>query len=120
MSENILTELKWRGLLEELSDPGLEKILAEQKLTVYSGFDPSSASLQIGNLVGILALMRFQQAGHRPIALIGGATGMIGDPSGKDAERNLLNSEAVAENVAKIRKQLDKEERKSAHRSTVE
>ena len=107
MSENICTELKWRGLLEEISDPGLEKILAQQKLSVYSGFDPSSPSLQIGNLVGILALMRFQQAGHRPIALIGGATGMIGDPSGKDAERNLLDSKAVAENVAKIRKQLE-------------
>jgi len=107
LSENILTELKWRGLLEEVSDSALEKILAQQKLTVYAGFDPSSPSLQIGNLVGILALMRFQQAGHRPIALIGGATGMIGDPSGKDAERNLLTPQGVAENVAKIRRQLE-------------
>ena len=107
MAANILTELQWRGLLEQVSDPGLEKILAEQKLTVYAGFDPSSSSLQIGNLVGILALMRFQQAGHRPIALIGGATGMIGDPSGKDTERNLLGPEGVAANVAKIRRQLE-------------
>ena len=107
MSENILAELKWRGLLEQVSDSGLEKILAEQKLCVYSGFDPSSSSLQIGNLVGILALMRFQQAGHRPIALIGGATGMIGDPSGKNAERNLLTPQDVDENVAKIRQQLE-------------
>ena len=107
MSENIISELKWRGLLEEVSDPTLEKILAQQKLTVYAGFDPSSPSLQIGNLVGILALMRFQKAGHRPIALIGGATGMIGDPSGKDAERNLLTADGVAENVAKIRRQLE-------------
>ncbi|NIA07072.1 MAG: tyrosine--tRNA ligase [Actinobacteria bacterium] len=107
MSENILAELKWRGLLEEVSDPALEGILAQQKLSVYAGFDPSSPSLQIGNLVGILALMRFQQAGHRPIALIGGATGMIGDPSGKNVERNLLTSQAVAENVAKIRRQLE-------------
>ena len=107
MSPNILTELKWRGLLEEVSDPALEAILGSRKLTVYAGFDPSSPSLQIGNLVGILALMRFQKAGHRPIALIGGATGMIGDPSGKAAERNLLTDNDVAENVAKIRRQLE-------------
>ena len=107
MAENILKEFEWRGLLEEVSDPNLEKILTQQKLTVYAGFDPSSSSLQIGNLVGILALMRFQQAGYRPIALIGGATGMIGDPSGKNAERNLLAPQKVAENVAKIRRQLE-------------
>jgi len=108
LSANVFAELQWRGLVEQVSDPGLEKILAEQKLTVYAGFDPSSPSLQIGNLVGILALMKFQQAGHKPIALIGGATGMIGDPSGKDTERNLLGPEAVAANVAKIRRQLER------------
>lgn len=107
MAMNILKELQWRGLANHVSDPELEKILGQEKLTVYAGFDPSSSSLQIGNLVGILALMRFQQAGHRPIALIGGATGMIGDPSGKDAERNLLGPEAVKANVASIRRQLE-------------
>ena len=107
MAANILKELQWRGLAEQISEPELEKILAEEKLTVYAGFDPSSSSLQIGNLVGILALMRFQQAGHQPIALVGGATGMIGDPSGKDAERNLLGPEAVKANIAKIRGQLE-------------
>ena len=104
---NILKELQWRGLANQVSDPELEKILGQEKLAVYSGFDPSSPSLQIGNLVGILALIRFQQAGHRPIALVGGATGMIGDPSGKDSERNLLGPEAVKANIASIRGQLE-------------
>lgn len=107
LTANILKELQWRGLLDQLSDPELEKILGQEKLAVYAGFDPSSSSLQIGNLVGILALMRFQQAGHRPIALIGGATGMIGDPSGKDSERNLLTNEQVQANIASIRAQLE-------------
>ncbi|MCK4851127.1 MAG: tyrosine--tRNA ligase, partial [Phycisphaerae bacterium] len=107
MAANILKELQWRGLVDQTSDPELERILGTEKLTVYAGFDPSSSSLQIGNLVGILALRRFQQAGHRPIALLGGATGMIGDPSGKDAERNLLGPEAVKANIAKIRGQLE-------------
>ena len=104
---NILEELQWRGLVDQVSDAGLGKILGEKRLAVYSGFDPSSSSLQIGNLVAILALKRFQQAGHRPIALVGGATGMIGDPSGKDSERNLLGAEAVAANIASIRGQLE-------------
>ena len=107
MAFNIVEELRWRGLVEQISDPQLEKILAREQVTVYAGFDPSSSSLQIGNLVGILALMRFQQAGHRPLALVGGATGMIGDPSGKNTERNLLTTDEVKANVGKIRKQLE-------------
>ena len=87
-------------MIDQISDPELERILAEEKVAAYAGFDPSSSSLQIGNLVGILALMRFQQAGHRPVALVGGATGMIGDPSGKDAERNLLTAEQVQDNAS--------------------
>lgn len=107
MENNVLREFRWRGMIDQISDPELERILAEEKVAAYAGFDPSSSSLQIGNLVGILALMRFQQAGHRPVALVGGATGMIGDPSGKDAERNLLTAEQVQDNVAKVRGQLE-------------
>ncbi len=107
MAVNILKELQWRGLADHVSDRELEKILGQEKLAVYAGFDPSSSSLQIGNLVGILALMRFQQAGHRPIALLGGATGMIGDPSGKNSERNLLADEQVQANIVSIRAQLE-------------
>ncbi len=107
MEDNILQEFRWRGLAEQISDPELERVLDQEKVTAYAGFDPSSPSLQIGNLVGILALMRFQQAGHRPIALVGGATGMIGDPSGKDAERNLLTTDQVQDNITKVRGQLE-------------
>lgn len=100
-----LEELKARGLIETLTDVEIEKAL-EKPMTVYCGFDPSARSLQAGNLVSIMVLRRFQQAGHKVIALVGGATGLIGDPSGKSAERNMLTVEQVAENKKGIRENL--------------
>ncbi len=105
----ILDELNWRGLIADVANrPELELMLhADAKPTgVYIGFDPTSDSLHVGSLVGILLLKRFQEAGHRPIALAGGATGMIGDPSGKSAERNLQTPELLEQNLAGIQKQL--------------
>ena len=101
----LLEELKARGLVEAVTDPEIEKLL-ETSQTVYCGFDPSAASLQAGNLVSIMVLRRFQQAGHKVIALVGGATGLIGDPSGKSAERNMLTVEQVEENKKGIRENL--------------
>ena len=102
---NLFEDLKARGLIEALTDPEIEKSL-EKPLTLYCGFDPSARSLQAGNLVSIMVLTRFQQAGHRVIALVGGATGLIGDPSGKSAERNMLTVEQVEENKKGIRENL--------------
>ena len=102
---NLFEDLKARGLIEALTDPEIEKSL-EKPLTLYCGFDPSARSLQAGNLVSIMVLKRFQQAGHRVIALVGGATGLIGDPSGKSAERNMLTVEQVEENKKGIRENL--------------
>ena len=101
----LLDELKARGLVEALTDPEIGAAL-EKPMTVYCGFDPSARSLQAGNLVSIMVLKRFQQAGHKVIALVGGATGLIGDPSGKSAERNMLTVEQVAENKKGIRENL--------------
>ena len=101
----LIDELKARGLVESLTDPEIEKAL-DKPMTVYCGFDPSARSLQAGNLVSIIVLKRFQQAGHKVIALVGGATGLIGDPSGKSAERNMLTVEQVAINKAGIRDNL--------------
>jgi tyrosyl-tRNA synthetase len=106
---SILDELQWRGLIADMANrEELVKLLAPgaKPVTVYVGFDPTSDSLQLGNLVGLVTLRRFQQAGHRPIVLAGGATGMIGDPGGKSAERNLLSREAIEANVAAIQDQL--------------
>jgi tyrosyl-tRNA synthetase len=103
----LIDELKARGLVEALTDPEIEKAL-EKPLTVYCGFDPSARSLQAGNLVSIMVLKRFQEAGHKVIALVGGATGLIGDPSGKSAERNMLTLEQVAENKRGIRENLSR------------
>ena len=103
----LLEELKARGLVESLTDPEIEKAL-EKPMTVYCGFDPSAKSLQAGNLVSMIVLKRFQNAGHKVIALVGGATGLIGDPSGKSAERNMLTVEQVAENKAGIRENLSR------------
>ena len=100
-------ELKARGLVEAVTDPDIEKAV-ESPMTVYCGFDPSARSLQAGNLVSIMVLKRFQQAGHRVIALVGGATGLIGDPSGKSAERNMLTVEQVEENKRGIRENLSR------------
>ncbi len=104
---SILDELAWRGLVHEASD-GLEELLAKEHVTGYIGFDPTAASLHVGSLLPIMALARMQRAGHSPIALVGGGTGMIGDPSGKTQERQLLSKEQIEENVAGIRAQLSR------------
>jgi tyrosyl-tRNA synthetase len=105
----ILDELNDRGLIADITDrEGLAALLASQIVPVYAGYDPTSPSLHVGNLVPTILLKRFQLAGHRPIVLVGGATGMIGDPSGKSAERNLLDDATLATNVAGIRDQLSR------------
>ncbi len=104
---NLFEELKARGLVESLTDPEIERAL-EKPLTLYCGFDPSARSLQAGNLVSIMVLKRFQMAGHKVIALVGGATGLIGDPSGKSAERNMQTVEQVEENKKGIRENLSR------------
>jgi tyrosyl-tRNA synthetase len=105
----IIDELKWRGLLADCTDmAALGKRLAEGATTLYCGFDPTGDSLHVGHLVGQLTLRRFQLQGHRPIALAGGATGMIGDPSGKSAERNLLSREHLDQNLSCIKAQLSR------------
>lgn len=104
---DILAELDWRGLYADSTDrEALAARLASGPITLYAGFDPTADSLHVGNLVPLLALRRFQLAGHRPIALAGGATGMVGDPSGKSDERNLQTPDQVAHNIAAIRTQL--------------
>lgn len=103
----LIEELKERGLVDSLTDPAIAEAL-EKPVTLYCGFDPSAKSLQAGNLVSIMVLKRFQAAGHKVIALVGGATGLIGDPSGKSAERNMLTVEQVAENKNGIRENLSR------------
>src|ERR1051325_9134198 len=99
----ILDELDARGLLADVTDrDGLAALLASQIVPVYDGYDPTSPSLHIGNLIPTILLRRFQMAGHRPIVLVGGATGMIGDPSGKSSERNLMDEDTLATNLAAI------------------
>ncbi|HLS31705.1 MAG TPA: tyrosine--tRNA ligase [Flavobacteriaceae bacterium] len=107
MFKNFIEELKWRGMLHNIM-PGTEEHLAEKMRHAYIGFDPTADSLHIGSLVPILMLAHFQKAGHKPYALIGGATGMIGDPSGKSEERNLLDEENLDKNLEGIKKQLTK------------
>ena len=108
MSE-LLKDLQFRGLIQQMTDEeGLKKVLEEESVKLYTGFDPTADSLHIGHLLPILTLRRFQQAGHRPIALVGGATGMIGDPSGKKAERTLNTSDIVKEWSDKIKNQLSR------------
>jgi len=104
---NLIDELRWRGMIQDIM-PGTEDQLQKEMTTAYIGFDPTAESLHIGSLVPILLLVHLQKAGHKPIALIGGATGMIGDPSGKSEERNLLNEETLNKNIAGIRSQLEK------------
>lgn len=107
MTKNFIKELTWRGMIQD-SMPGVEEHLQEEMRTAYVGIDPTADSLHIGHLVSIMMLRHFQRSGHQPIALLGGATGMIGDPSGKSAERNLLDEEALAHNQAAIKNQLSK------------
>ena len=104
---NILDELNWRGLIADCTDTAeLTKRLAASPITLYCGFDPTADSLHVGNLVPLLALRRFQNLGHHPIAVAGGATGSIGDPSGKSQERQLLTKETLAANIASVKSQL--------------
>ncbi|AUC85847.1 tyrosine--tRNA ligase [Polaribacter sp. ALD11] len=105
--KNFVEELRWRGLLHDIM-PDTEEYLLKNKTAGYIGFDPTADSLHIGSLVQIFILKHFQNAGHNPIALIGGATGMVGDPSGKSAERNLLDEETLAKNVAGVRENLER------------
>lgn len=106
--ENVIDELNWRGLIKEYSNEESVKKLFESKQTIYCGFDPSASSMHIGNFVMISILMRLQRAGHKIVAVVGGATGMIGDPSGKSKERNLLTVDKVKENTESIRRQLER------------
>jgi len=104
---SFIDELRWRGMLQDMT-PDLEQHLKKGMASAYLGFDPTADSLHIGHLVGVMTLLHFQRAGHKPFALIGGATGMIGDPSFKSAERNLLDKATLDHNVECLRKQLSK------------
>ena len=94
---DFINEMEWRGMIHD-STPGLRDTLAESITTAYVGFDPTATSLHIGNLVPIMLLVHYQRCGHKPIALVGGATGLIGDPSGKSTERNLLTVDEINHN----------------------
>ena len=107
MPKNFFEELKWRGLIQD-STPSVDEELDKNSLTAYIGFDPTSDSLHIGSLVQLIILKHFQEYGHKPILLIGGATAMIGDPSGKSKERNLLDQNEISENITQIKNQVAK------------
>lgn len=104
---NFIKELRWRNMLHDII-PGTEELLNKEMVRGYIGFDPTADSLGVGNLVQVMTLLHFQQAGHKPIALVGGATGMVGDPSGKSQERNLLSEEILQHNLDSQKKQLEK------------
>lgn len=104
---NFIEELRWRGMIHDMT-PGTEEQLAKEMTSAYIGYDPTSDSLHIGNLATIMMLVHLQRAGHKPVALVGGATGMIGDPSGKSEERNLLDETVLRHNQSCIKKQLEK------------
>jgi tyrosyl-tRNA synthetase len=103
--KNLIEELRWRGLIQDII-PGTEEKLTKEPVTAYVGFDPTADSLHIGSLIPIVVLVHLQKFGHKPIALVGGATGMVGDPSGKSEERNLLSKEVLDKNVAAVKQQL--------------
>lgn len=107
MTNNFVQELRWRGMVHDIT-PGAEEQLQKEMTAGYIGFDPTADSLHIGNLVQIMTLVHFQNAGHKPVVLVGGATGMVGDPSGKSSERNLLSEEILNHNQACVKKQLEK------------
>lgn len=107
MNTHLIEELKWRGMIQDIM-PGTEEQLSKEMTAGYIGFDPTSDSLHIGSLVPILLLVHLQKAGHKPFALVGGATGMVGDPSGKSEERNLLSEETLNHNLGCVKKQLEK------------
>ena len=104
---SLIAELKWRGMIQDIM-PGTEEQLSKEMTSGYIGFDPTADSLHIGSLVPILLLVHLQKAGHKPVALVGGATGMVGDPSGKSEERNLLDETTLNHNLQGIRRQLEK------------
>src|SRR5437762_3733335 len=104
---NLYDELRWRGLVSEATD-GLADVFGKERVTAYIGFDPTASSLHVGSLLTIMGLARLQRFGHSPIAIVGGGTGMIGDPGGKSQERPLLSREQIDENVAGIRVQLSR------------
>ena len=104
---NFVEELRWRGMLHDMM-PGTEELLQKEQVSAYVGIDPTADSLHIGHLCGVMMLRHLQRCGHKPLALIGGATGMIGDPSGKSAERNLLTEDILLHNQECIKKQLAK------------
>ena len=105
---NLLDELRVRGLVEHVSDEALGELFEKGPVSFYTGYDPTAASLQIGNLFAIITMRRLQLAGHKPVIIVGGATGMIGDPSGKNAERNLLSEDVIQKNIAGQRRQLER------------
>ncbi len=105
--KNFVEELKWRGMIHDIM-PGTEELLSKEMVSGYIGFDPTADSLHIGNLVQIMILVHFQHAGHKPFALVGGATGMVGDPSGKSKERNLLSEDLLNHNLSCVKTQLQK------------
>lgn len=107
MKMNLIAELQWRGMIQDVM-PGTEEQLLKEMTTGYVGFDPTSDSLHVGSLLPIMLLVHLQKAGHKPIALVGGATGMVGDPSGKSAERNLLDEESLNKNILGVSNQLTK------------
>jgi tyrosyl-tRNA synthetase len=107
MAKNFVEELRWRGMIHDMM-PGTEAQLSKELTAGYVGFDPTADSLHIGNMVQIMTLVHFQACGHKPVALVGGATGMVGDPSGKSAERNLLSEDILRHNQAKVHGQLQK------------
>jgi len=107
MKKNFVEELRWRGMVHDIM-PGTEEHLMKEMTAAYIGFDPTADSLHIGNLVQIMTLVHFQEAGHKPVVLVGGATGMVGDPSGKSSERNLLSEEQLNHNVGCVKSQLEK------------
>jgi len=104
---NLIEELRWRGMIQDIM-PGTEDQLNKEMTSAYIGFDPTSDSLHIGSLVPILLLVHLQRAGHKPYALVGGATGMVGDPSGKSEERNLLSEDVLLFNQAGVKQQLER------------
>lgn len=103
---DFIEELTWRGMIHDIM-PGTKEALSKGMCSGYIGFDPTADSLHIGSLVQIMTLVHFQRAGHKPLALVGGATGMVGDPSGKSQERNLLDKETLSNNIKGVRKQLE-------------
>ncbi|HEV3402264.1 MAG TPA: tyrosine--tRNA ligase, partial [Acidimicrobiales bacterium] len=105
---DLMAELEWRGMVHQVTDPELGTSLAAKRFVAYAGFDATADSLHVGHLVGLVGLRRVQLAGHRPLALVGGGTTLIGDPSGKEAERPLLSVEEIEVNVVGIRRQIER------------